>query len=62
MNDAGASSEPKERTAEQKAKWAAYIRSYRKRKKLAAGHLIAIENSEVSPEPQSCDSGLPDAA
>lgn len=62
MSESIVNSEPKERTAEQKAKWAAYIRSYRKRKKLAAGHLITIENSEVPTEPQSSNGGLPDAA
>lgn len=48
------SSEPKERTPEQKAKWAAYIRQYRKnrriKEKLAAGEVIAIGNSPVSPD------------
>ena len=60
------SSEPKERTPEQKAKWAAYIRQYRKnrriKEKLAAGETIAIVNSEVSNEDQSSNSGLPGAA
>ena len=60
------SSEPKERTPEQKAKWAAYIRQYRKnrriREKLAAGETIAIGNSEVSNEAESSNQGLPDAA
>lgn len=60
------SSEPKERTPEQRDKWNAYMRAYRKnrriREKLAAGETIAIGNSEVATEDQSSNSGLPDAA
>ena len=56
----------KSRTPEQKAKWAAYIRQYRKnrriREKLAAGETIAIGNSEVANEAESSNQGLPDAA
>ena len=66
MSDAGVSSEPKERTPEQKAKWAAYIRQYRKNRRikenLAAGETIAIGNSPASPDEGSSNQGLPDAA
>ena len=60
------SSEPKERTPEQRDKWNAYMRAYRKnrriREKLAAGETIAIGNSEVANEAESSNQGLPDAA
>ena len=60
------SSEPKERTPEQRAAWNAYMRAYRKnrriKEKLAAGETIAIVNSEVSNEAESSNQGLPDAA
>ena len=56
----------KSRTPEQRDKWNAYMRAYRKnrriREKLAAGETIAIGNSEVATEDQSSNSGLPDAA
>ncbi len=60
------SSEPKERTPEQRDKWNAYMRAYRKnrriKEKLAAGETIAIGNSEVSTEAESSNQGVPDAA
>ena len=54
------------KSQEQRDKWNAYMRQYRKnrriKEKLAAGETIAIGNSEVATEDQSSNSGLPDAA
>ncbi len=55
MSDAGVSSERKQKTPEEKAKWAAYIRGYRARKKLASGARLELERVMVTEtaEPQS---------
>ena len=55
------SSEPKERTPEQKAKWAAYIREYRRRRKLATGAKNGLGVNPPSAEAENAPSGLPDA-
>ena len=60
MNDAGVSSERKQKTPEEKAKWAAYIRGYRARKKLASGEVLEL-NRVMNPEPQSSPTSPPDA-
>ena len=54
------------KSQEQRDKWNAYMRQYRKnrriKEKLAAGETIAIGDSPVSPEGESSNSGLPDEA